>query len=59
MAKVKNELRLPAVRRIEPGLPRALPGCGAWNSMVETIEERRQPADRRSRLGGSRAGRSR
>ena len=31
------------------------PGCGSWNSMVETIEERRQPTTLAPRRAAARA----
>ena len=36
MAKAQNDIRLSAVRGVEPGLSGRCPDCGAWNSMVET-----------------------
>ena len=41
MAKVEDDVRLPAMRRVSPAYLGRCPDCGAWNSMVETIEERR------------------
>ena len=52
MAKAKTIIRLSAMRRRQSGFLGRCPSCGDWNSMVETIEDRR-PA----RPVGARSGR--
>lgn len=47
MAKTKTQFVCQQCGAVSPGYLGRCPGCGAWNSMVETLEDRRPPTERR------------